>query len=112
MAATKEERDAAATYWNSLLDDPNTPLVLRATEGSLTPGLTFKTVTAAAGIDTGTISPSTIYEDNGSINIGGRELIENNRPDDSVDQWTVSEGFAYSLNPSSRRLGSMLAQQR
>ncbi len=98
VAATKEERDAAATYWTSLLDNPDTPLVLRATEGSLTPGSTFKTVTAAAAIDTGAISPSTVYEDNGSINIGGRELIENNRPDDSVDQWTVSEGFAYSLN--------------
>lgn len=98
MAATKIERDAAALYWTSLLDDPTTPLVLRATEGSLTPGSTFKTVTAAAGIDTGAISPSTVYEDNGSINIGGRELIENNRPDDSIDSWTVAQGFAYSLN--------------
>jgi peptidoglycan glycosyltransferase len=98
VATTTEERDAAATYWASLVDDPNAPLVLRATSGQFTPGSTFKTVTAAAAIDTGIAKPTDVYEDNGSFTVDGRELLENNRPDDSIDEWTLTEGYMYSLN--------------
>jgi peptidoglycan glycosyltransferase len=98
VATTTEERDAAAAYWASLNDDPSAPLVLRATNGQFTPGSTFKTVTAAAAIDTGIAKPTDVYEDDGSFTVEGRELVENNRPDDSIDQWTLTEGYMYSLN--------------
>jgi peptidoglycan glycosyltransferase len=55
-------------------------------------------VTAAIGIEHGIISPDQVYQDDGEITIDGRTLIENNRPDDSRDQWTVAEGIAWSLN--------------
>ncbi|CAN5636504.1 penicillin-binding protein 2 [soil metagenome] len=98
VATTTDERDAAAAYWSTLVEDPDAPLVLRATSGQFTPGSTFKTVTAAAAIDTGIASPNDIYEDNGSLTVDGREIIENNRPDNTIDQWTLTEGYMYSLN--------------
>ena len=36
------DRVAVATYWNSLLDDPASPLVLRATGGQYAPGSTLQ----------------------------------------------------------------------
>lgn len=98
VATTNAERDAATAYWSTLVNDPESPLVLRATSGQFTPGSTFKTVTAAAAIDTGDASPNDVYEDNGLFTVDGREIVENNRPDDSIDQWTLTEGYMYSLN--------------
>ncbi len=63
------------------------------------------TIAEIASIDTGKASPSTVYEDNGSIVIDGRELIENNRPDDSIDQWTLTQGYMYSLNVVFAQIG-------
>ncbi len=39
--------------------------------GQYEPGSVFKTITMAAGLDTGAITPKTIYKDNGSIMIEG-----------------------------------------
>lgn len=99
------ESDAASAYWETLIDDEDAPLVLRATLGLFTPGSTFKTITAAIGIELGLIEPDEVFEDNGELNIDGRILVENNRPDDSQDQWTVREGIAWSLNVVFAQIG-------
>lgn len=99
------DRDAAQEYWDQLLADPDTPLVSRATLGLFTPGSTFKTVTAATGIQRGDISPDDVFTDDGSIEIDGRILVENNRPDDSRSEWTVAEGLAWSLNVVFAQIG-------
>ncbi len=99
------DRDAAQAYWDELLKDPATPLVSRATLGLFTPGSTFKTVTAAIGLQRGDITPDQIYIDDGSIEIDGRVLVENNRPDDSRSEWTVAEGLAWSLNVVFAQIG-------
>ncbi|MDQ3045569.1 MAG: penicillin-binding transpeptidase domain-containing protein, partial [Chloroflexota bacterium] len=93
-----EERDTAVVYWQSLLGDPDRPLVLRATDGLFTPGSTFKTVAAATLIDVGIAGPDDVYLDDGSLDINGRVIVENNRPDPTVDEWTLREAVAWSLN--------------
>jgi peptidoglycan glycosyltransferase len=98
FTADTDDNDDASGYWDGLLDDPSSPLLLRSTMGLYTPGSTFKTITAATAIESGVADPETVYEDNGSIVIDGRELVENNRPDDSRDQWTLEEGVGWSLN--------------
>jgi peptidoglycan glycosyltransferase len=88
----------AQRAWKALLDDPGRPLVRRATEGLYPPGSTFKVVTASAGLQSGMVQPDTVFEDNGSLEIEGHFIKEANRPDDSITSWTLTEGFAYSLN--------------
>lgn len=105
FAASTADNEAATDYWKQLEASPDAPLVPRATQGRYTPGSTFKTVTAAIGIEAGYIRPDDVYEDSGEITIDGRVLVENNRPDDSRDRWTVSEGLAWSLNVVFAQMG-------
>ena len=99
LAAVDDETAAqAGSYWEQLQSDESRPLVTRATSGLYTPGSTFKTVTAAAAIDTGEAAPNDVYRDEGQLDVDGRVIVEHNRPDDSIDEWTLAEGLAYSLN--------------
>lgn len=105
FTASPSDNAAATDYWEQLGDSPEAPLVQRATLGRYIPGSTFKTVTAAIGIEAGYIAADDLYEDDGEITIDGRVLVENNRPDDSRDQWSVAEGLAWSLNVVFAQMG-------
>ncbi|MDE5584358.1 MAG: hypothetical protein K2J08_11730, partial [Ruminococcus sp.] len=51
-----------STHYEELLNDEDSPLLNRCTNGLYRPGSTFKTVTATAGLNEGIISPSsTVY---------------------------------------------------
>ncbi len=51
-----------------------TPLLNRATQGRYPPGSTFKVVTAAAGLDSGTITPETTIDAPGTLEVEGTPL--------------------------------------
>jgi len=51
-----------------------TPLLDRATQGRYPPGSTFKVVTAAAGLDSGAITPQTTIDAPGTIEVQGQPL--------------------------------------
>lgn len=105
FTASPEQNGAATTYWESLLASPDAPLVSRATLGLFTPGSTFKSITAAIGIELGLIEPDEVFIDDGDMVIDGRVLVENNRPDDARSEWTVAEGLAWSLNVVFAQIG-------
>ncbi|MGH2535702.1 MAG: peptidoglycan D,D-transpeptidase FtsI family protein [Thermomicrobiales bacterium] len=109
---TEGDRDAAEAYWAILTDDPSRPLLLRATQGLFTPGSTFKVVTAAAAVDVGHAGPDTVYRDDGSLNVDGHIIVEPNRPDDSIDEWTLADGIAFSLNVVLAQVGLDLGADR
>jgi peptidoglycan glycosyltransferase len=112
FTAYPSERDAAVAAWDALLAEPATPLVLRATDGLFAPGSTFKVVTAGAAIDAGFADPDLIYEDDGELNVEGRVIVEQNRPDESRAEWTLREGLAWSLNVVFAQVGLQLGPDR
>jgi peptidoglycan glycosyltransferase len=107
-ALTDEDRAAAQAVWNTLTTDPRNPLVQRATSGLYAPGSTFKVVTASAALQRGIATADTIYEDAGSITIDGHTLVEANRPDDSVTEWSLRDAFSWSLNVVFAQVGLQL----
>lgn len=103
-ATTAAGAEAAESYWGSLLAEPGRPLVQRATEGLYTPGSIFKVITAATAIELGFAAPEKVYEDDGSLDVAGRVIVEHNRPDDRTE-WTLADSMAWSLNVVFARVG-------
>ncbi len=98
---SEEERDVARAraYWAATnAADSGDPLLPRGSQGLYVPGSIFKTLTAAAALDSGVASPTKVYPDPGQIVIDGHEIIELNRPQPVKDQYTLTEGYLYSLN--------------
>ena len=56
--------------YEQLLNNPTDPLLDRSIQGQYAPGSTFKLITAIAGLKYGIITPNTIFNDTGSIQIG------------------------------------------
>src|SRR5215207_2804283 len=56
------------------LNEFETPLLDRSTQGLYPPGSTFKVVTAAAGLDSGAITPETTIDAPGSLEVEGQPL--------------------------------------
>ncbi|HET9214521.1 MAG TPA: penicillin-binding transpeptidase domain-containing protein, partial [Gaiellaceae bacterium] len=54
---------------------PASPLLDRATAGRFVPGSTFKVVTAAAALDTGTFNPESRFDDPGYCTLFGRRVF-------------------------------------
>ncbi len=102
---TEQRLTEVSAYWQQLVERSDAPLVLRAVDGLYVPGSTFKMLTASAVVDSGTSTPETFYRDEGILEVDGRVIIEQNRPDESRVDWTLEESFAYSLNVVFARIG-------
>ncbi|MDX6623670.1 MAG: penicillin-binding protein [Solirubrobacterales bacterium] len=61
-------------YGKLAQNDLETPLLDRATQGLYPPGSTFKVVTAAAGLESGAITPETPIDAPGTIEVEGQPL--------------------------------------
>ncbi|MGI8644028.1 MAG: peptidoglycan D,D-transpeptidase FtsI family protein [Thermomicrobiales bacterium] len=104
VATTPDQAAEAEAYWAALLNDEGLPLVQRATDGLYAPGSIFKVITAATAIELGFASPEKVYEDDGSLDVAGRVIVEHNRPD-ARTEWTLAESLAWSLNVVFARVG-------
>ncbi len=98
-----DENKRVIDYYNSLLADPDNPLIMRATQGLYPPGSTFKTVSAGAAIDTGTAKPTSIFTDtNGTVQVEAGGYVHRDcstcRPSGHGPRFTLIEGYKWSLN--------------
>jgi penicillin-binding protein 2 len=82
------------TEWTQLNDDPNHPLVDRATQGQYAPGSTFKLVSAVAAARYGVRGPNEWINDQGSVEIGNRFF----RNDESVRHGRVNLARALTVS--------------
>jgi peptidoglycan glycosyltransferase len=112
VAVNSATSQSATDYWATLNADPSRPLLVRAVDGLYTPGSTFKTVTLSAALAEGIAKPSDIYVDDGQLDVDGHIINEENRPDDTVSQWTLKDGLAYSLNVVFAQVGLQLGASR
>jgi peptidoglycan glycosyltransferase len=84
------------------------PLYNRATQGQYPPGSTFKVVTAAAGLESGTITPDTTINAPGSIEDEGHELAN-----DFNQDWgaiSLDTALTNSVNTWFAQLGQKVGQ--
>jgi peptidoglycan glycosyltransferase len=87
-------------------NDAETPLFNRATQGQYPPGSTFKVVTAAAGLESGTITPDTPIDAPGSLEVEGTPL-ENDFGEDFPGA-TLDTALTNSVNTWFGQLGQQL----
>ncbi|HEX9987720.1 MAG TPA: penicillin-binding protein 2 [Chloroflexia bacterium] len=104
-------------YYAEIIADPDTPLVMRATQGLYPPGSTFKTVTAAAAIDTNLAQPLSVFTDtNGAIQVEAGGYLHRDcstcRPRNHGPRFTLVEGYKWSLNVVFAQLGVELGDGR
>ncbi len=83
-----------------------TPLFNRATQGLYPPGSTFKVVTAAAGLDSGAITPETPIDAPGVLEVEGQPL--ENDFGESFSQATLDTALTNSVNTWFGQLGQQL----
>ncbi|HEY8491546.1 MAG TPA: penicillin-binding transpeptidase domain-containing protein [Dehalococcoidia bacterium] len=81
----------------ALLTDPAEPLLNRATQGLYTPGSTYKTVTAAAALDSGYATPSSRFECRQPYVVQGFRIECRNLPP-GLTQYDFVRAYAYSVN--------------
>lgn len=84
------------------------PLLDRAIQGAYPPGSTFKLVTATAGLRYGVITPSYVYNDTGSLTIGGQVFHDNAGV--GAGQVDLSQAITVSSDNYFNRIGALLWQ--
>lgn len=89
--------------WNQLQNSPGQPLYNRALKGLYPPGSTFKIITAAAALDTGTVSLETEFEDDGNYHVRGN--IVRNYQREVFDTHTFKEALIHSINTTLAKTG-------
>jgi peptidoglycan glycosyltransferase len=87
-------------------------LLNRTTDGLFTPGSTFKMITAAAALDSGTFTPTSRFTDPGYCEEYGKKVYNAGNPDQngpeaygSVD---LAQGFQHSINSVFCNVGKKL----
>jgi peptidoglycan glycosyltransferase len=96
-------------HLSELNQDSTSPLLDRATQGQYPPGSTFKVVTAAAGLDSGSITPETTIDAPGTIEVQGQPL--SNDFNQSFGPIALDTALTNSVNTWFAQLGEQLGAE-
>jgi penicillin-binding protein 2 len=66
-------RGVKSEEWRDLIDNPRHPMTNKVLRGQYPPGSTFKMAVALAALETGTVTPATRVQCNGSFKLGSYE---------------------------------------
>jgi peptidoglycan glycosyltransferase len=91
------------------LNTIETPLLNRATQGLYPPGSTFKVVTAAAGLESGIITPETTIDAPGTLEVEGQPL--NNDFTQDFGPIALDTALTNSVNTWFGQLGQQLGNE-
>jgi penicillin-binding protein A len=94
---------------SELNQDPTSPLLNRVTQGQYPPGSTFKVVTAAAGLDSGAITPETTIDAPGELEVQGQPL-QNDFSED-FGPIPLDTALTNSVNTWFAQLGEQVGEQ-
>jgi peptidoglycan glycosyltransferase len=92
----------------TLETDPDEPLRNRVTDESYSPGSVFKVITSGSGLDTGLVSPSTLFADPIELELPGSDSTISNFNGEVCDdgtQVTLEFAFIHSCNTTFAQLG-------
>jgi len=90
-------------------NESETPLLNRATQGQYPPGSTFKVVTAAAALDSGTITPETTIDAPGTLEVEGVPL--QNDFNQSFGPISLDTALTFSVNTWFAQLGEQVGEK-
>jgi peptidoglycan glycosyltransferase len=93
-----------------LSEDPGSPLLNRALQGLYPPGSSFKTVTAAAALQTGVATPDTEFVDTGTYVVYGGKVV--NYGGEVFGRHTFTEALTFSINTTFGKVGNELRRKR
>lgn len=108
----EQQIEQAREYWQQVTEDDDSPLVFRPTQGMYAPGSVFKTITAAAALESDIANPQTMFRNEGALTVGSHIIEEQNLPEDDRVDFTLTEAYGYSLNVTFAELGIQLGPQR
>jgi penicillin-binding protein A len=97
-------------YSKLATNEIETPLLNRATQGLYPPGSTFKVVTAAAGLESGTITPETTINAPGSLEVEGTPL--QNDFNENFGPIALDTALTNSVNTWFGQLGQQVGQDQ
>ncbi|MGH2584091.1 MAG: peptidoglycan D,D-transpeptidase FtsI family protein [Dehalococcoidia bacterium] len=105
--------DAGAVEANGeeLLTDPTAPLVNRATQGQYAPGSVFKTVTAAAALESGQYRPDSRFRCPSGLVVEGFVIACSNVPP-GVQEYDFAHAYAWSVNATFADIGLKIGAER
>lgn len=89
--------------WKSIANDPDGVMVNRATQSRFTPGSSFKIISAAAAIEDGGISTSTVFNAPAQLKIYGGKVT--NYGNTGLGKIPFEEAFAKSVNTVFGQIG-------
>jgi peptidoglycan glycosyltransferase len=99
-----------STDFARIAQEPGSPLLTRPTQGLYAPGSTFKVVTATAALESGQFTPTSEFDDTGSLNASGRPIFNFGRKEFGVHDLT--DALTFSINTTFGRLGLALGADR